>query len=379
MIDALRGLIDWAPLGLPAFLFVITVVVFFHELGHFSVARYFGVKVETFSIGFGPEIVGWTDKKGTRWKISWIPLGGYVKFWGDADAASRPDRESEKKMTEKERSESLLGKPVFQRIAISAAGPFANFVLAIVIFTALFLAFGRLSIPPVVGKVLPGGAAQDAGIKPGDIIRAINGVPIDDFQQLPEIVSVSAGESLAVTLTRNGQSLLVHVTPRIMRLPDALGDISNTPALGIQLSNKVKPVHVSLNPLQAFGAGCAQTWDILAANLKGFRQMLLGRVDTAQMTGTLGMARASQKVAQQGLLALISLAAIISVSLGLVNLFPIPVLDGGHLLYYGCEAVLGRPLGERVQEAGFRLGLVLIVGLVVFSVWNDMVHHLNLF
>ena len=379
MIDALRGFIEWVPLGLPAFLFVITVVVFFHELGHFSVARYFGVKVETFSIGFGPEIVGWTDKKGTRWKISWLPLGGYVKFFGDADAASRPDREGEKAMSATERSESLLGKPVFQRIAVSAAGPFANFILAIVIFTALFWAFGRVSIPPVVGVVLPGGAAQEAGIKPGDLIRAINGKPIDDFQQLPEIVSVSAGDDLAVTVMRGGQSLIVHVTPRLMRLKDVFGDLNKTPALGIQLSNKVKPVHVSLNPVQAFGAACGQTWDIVTGSLRGLRQMILGRTDSSQMTGTLGVARASQKIAQQGLLALVSLAAVISVSLGLVNLFPIPVLDGGHLLYYGCEAVLGRPLGERVQEAGFRLGLVLIVGLVIFSVWNDIVHHLNLF
>jgi len=379
MIDALRGLIEWVPLGLPAFLFVITVVVFFHELGHFSVARYFGVKVETFSIGFGPEVVGWTDKKGTRWKISWLPLGGYVKFFGDADAASRPDREGEKAMSDKERSESLLGKPVFQRIAVSAAGPFANFILAIVIFTALFSAFGRVSIPPVVGAVLPGGAALDAGIKAGDVIKAINGTPIDDFQKLPEIVSVSAGEDLAITLMRGGQSLIVHVTPRLMSLKDPFGDLNKTPALGIQLSTKVKPVHVPLNPVQAFGAACGQTWDIITGSLRGLRQMVLGRVDSSQLTGTLGVARASQKVAQQGLLALISLAAVISVSLGLVNLFPIPVLDGGHLLYYGCEAVLGRPLGERVQEAGFRLGLVLIVGLVIFSVWNDMAHHLNLF
>jgi regulator of sigma E protease len=379
MLDALRGFVDWVPLGLPAFLFVITVVVFFHELGHFSVARYFGVKVETFSIGFGPEVVGWTDKKGTRWKLSWIPLGGYVKFFGDADAASRPDAEGVKAMNPEERSVTLPAKPVFQRMAISAAGPFANFILAIVIFTALFASYGRVVLPPVVGAVIPGSAAQAAGIKPGDLIKAVNGQPIYDFQQLPAIISVSAGDDLSITLMRDGQSLILHATPRVTRLRDALGDLTNTPALGIQISRKVTPVHVALNPIQAFGAACGQTWDIITGSLSGLKQMVTGRTDSSQLMGTLGMARASKKVAEQGLLALISLAAVISVSLGLVNLFPIPVLDGGHLLYYGCEAVLGRPLGERVQEAGFRFGLVLVLGLVIFSVWNDMVHHLNLF
>ncbi len=295
MLDALRGFADWVPLGLPAFLFVITVVVFFHELGHFSVARYFGVKVETFSIGFGPEVVGWTDKKGTRWKLSWIPLGGYVKFFGDADAASRPDTEGVKAMDPAERAVTLPAKPVFQRMAISAAGPFANFILAIVIFTALFASYGRIVIPPVVGEVIPGSAAQAAGIKPGDLIKAINGQPVYDFQQLPEIIGVSAGEDLSITLMRDGQSLILHATPRITRLRDALGDLNKTPALGIRISQKVTPVHVALNPIQAFGAACGQTWDIITGSLSGLKQMVTGRTDSSQLMGTLGMARASKK------------------------------------------------------------------------------------
>ncbi|MEI9929402.1 MAG: RIP metalloprotease RseP [Rhizomicrobium sp.] len=379
MLGALQGLVAWAPLGLPSFLFLITVVVFFHELGHFSVARYFGVKVETFSIGFGPEIFGWTDKKGTRWKFSWIPLGGYVKFFGDLDAASRPDRESESTLSPEERSLTLQSKPVFQRMAISAAGPFANFILAIVIFTAFFATFGRIVVPPVVGEVVPGSAAQAAGIKPGDLVQSINGKAIYDYQQLPQIIRVSAGEDLAITLLRGKSQLTVHATPRITKLDDGLGGTSNAPALGVKSSPKVKLVHISLNPLQALGMACQETWDIAATSLSGFKQMILGRTDSSQLTGTLGMAKVSQKVAEQGFLALVGLVALISVSLGLVNLFPIPVLDGGHLLYYACEAVLGRPLGERVQEAGFRFGLVLVIGLMIFSVWNDMVHHLNLF
>ena len=379
MLGALQGLIEWAPLGLPSFLFLITVVVFFHELGHFSVARYFGVKVETFSIGFGPEIFGWTDRKGTRWKFSWVPLGGYVKFFGDLDATSRPDRESESKLSAEERTVTLQAKPVYQRMAISAAGPFANFIFAIVIFTAFFAIYGRTVVPPVVGAVTQGGAAQEVGIKPGDVIQSINGEVITDFAQLPQIIQVSAGEDLEITLLRGSSRLTFHATPRITKVPDGLGGTSNAPVLGVVLSNKAKPVHVSLNPIQAFGDACGQTWGIVTSSLSGFKQMILGRTDSSQLTGTLGMAKVSEKVAEHGFLALVGLAALISVSLGLVNLFPIPVLDGGQLLYYACEAVLGRPLGERVQEAGFRFGLVLVIGLMIFSVWNDMVHHLNLF
>jgi len=373
MIDALRGVIDWLPLGLPAWLFVITVVVFFHELGHFSVARYFGVKVETFSIGFGPEIFGWTDKKGTRWKISWLPLGGYVKFFGDADAASRPDREGEKAMTAKERSESLLGKPVFQRMAVSAAGPFANFILAIVIFTAVFMLFGRLAQPAVIGSVQPGSAAQDAGIKPGDLVKDINGTAITDYDQMLPIIATSPGEDLAITLSRAGQLLTVHATPRLVMRKDQLGYVENIPTLGVTNSLKVAPTIVRYGPIGAVGAAVNQTWEVAAGTLKGLKQMILGQADPRQLRGPVGTAGLAKRFAEFGFLALVQLAALISVSIGLINLFPIPVLDGGHLLYYGCEAVLGRPLGEKAQDVGFRFGLALVLCLFLFVTWNDLV------
>jgi regulator of sigma E protease len=379
MFDALRGLIAWAPLGIPAFLFIITPVVFFHELGHFAMARLFGVKVETFSVGFGHEIVGWNDSQGTRWKIGWLPIGGYVRFFGDADAASRPDHEGAARMSREERTHALQFKPLYQRALVAAAGPFANFILAIVIFTAMFMAFGHLVMPPVIGAVVPGSPAALAGIRAGDVVRAIDGQTITEFGQLPEIVTLSGGQDLAITLTRAGRDITVHATPRPLLIRNPLGDIQSTPALGVQNSTSVKPTILRYGPVGAFGAACSQTWSIITGSLAGLKQMVLGRVDSSQMSGTLGIAVMSRKVATFGIFALINLAALISVSLGLINLFPIPVLDGGHLLYYGCEAVLRRPLGERAQEVGFRFGLAVVLGLILFSTWNDVVHHLNLF
>ncbi|HWA02810.1 MAG TPA: RIP metalloprotease RseP [Rhizomicrobium sp.] len=373
MFDAVHDLINWAPIGLPAFLFLITVVVFFHELGHFYMARLFGVRVETFSIGFGPEVFGWSDRKGTRWKFSWIPLGGYVRFFGDADATSRPDREKADSMTAAEHAVALPSKPVYQRALIAAAGPFANFILAIVIFAAMFMAFGRLVVPPVIGAVVPGSAAEQAGLKPGDIIRSINGTEIEEFGQLPEIVSLSAGETLEITLSRANQLLTIRATPRIVRRADPLGNMENIPTLGVSVSQKVKPAIVRYGPFGALTEAVRQTWDIAAGTLKGLKQMLLGRTDASQLRGPIGTAGLAGKVAEFGFLALVQLIALMSVSIGLINLFPIPVLDGGHLLYYGCEAVLGRPLGERAQDVGFRFGLALVLGLMVFVTWNDLV------
>ena len=372
MSDALHDLVNFGPGGLLAWVFIITVVVFFHELGHFSVGRFFGVRVETFSIGFGPEIFGWTDRKGTRWKVSWIPLGGYVKYWGDADATSRPDHEKIEEMSAEERSQSLLAKPVHQRALISAAGPFANFILAIVIYTALFMAFGRVVIPAVIGSVTPGGAAQAAGIKAGDIVRSIDGTTINSYDQLLPIIATSPGEDLAITVDRSGELLTIHATPRLVRRADQLGYIENIPTLGVTSSLTAKPTIVRYGPIGALGQSVQQTWGLITGTLKGLGQIITGRADASQLRGPLGTAGLAKKVAGLGFLALIELAAFMSVSIGLVNLFPIPVLDGGHLLYYGCEAVLGRPLGERAQEVGFRFGLVLVLGLLLFATWNDL-------
>ena len=359
-------------------LFVITVIVFIHELGHYSVARLFGVRVETFSLGFSGEIIGYTDKRGTRWKIGWLPIGGYVRFFGDADAASRPDSEAGESMTPEERAVALQFKPLWQRCLVVAAGPFANFLLTIVIFTATLLALGRAVMPPVIGSVQAGSAAQQAGIRPGDVIRAIDGTAINDFFQIPEIIQTSGTQVHVITLARGGQSYTIHITPRITQRKE-FGSQEAVPLLGVGASDKVKPVIVRYEPVEALGEACRQTWTVITGTLKSFGQLLTGRTGAQQLHGTVSIVVITKNVAELGILPLIQLIAVLSVSIGLINLFPIPVLDGGHLLYYGCEAVLRRPLGERAQEVGFRFGLALILGLVLFSLWNDLAHHLNLF
>jgi len=371
MLDAMRGLIEWTPLGLPAFLFVITLVVFVHELGHFLVARFFGVKVDVFSVGFGKEIFGWTDRRGTRWRVSWLPIGGYVKFAGDADAASRPDLAAAAAMTEEQRKGALLLKPLYQRAWVAAAGPLANFILAIVILTALYLQVGHTTITPLVGAVTPGGPAAVAGLKSGDLITSIDGTAINDFQQLHETIPMSGGSTLALGIRRAGQDMTLSVTPRLMQTRDELGNSTSQMVIGILSDPKAPVRHESYGPVTALTAACSQTWNIVRGTIMGVGQMLTGHASMDQLKGPVGIAKITRQVASVGFLALINLAAILSVSIGLVNLFPIPLLDGGHLLYYACEAVLGRPLSERIQEFGFRLGLILVLGLVLLTTWND--------
>ena len=378
MVSALQQLASWAPLGLPAFLFVITLVVFFHEFGHFAVARLFGVKVDSFSIGFGPAIFGWTDRKGTKWKVSWIPLGGYVKFYGDLDAASVPDRQRMSNMPASERANAFPFKPLYQRVLVVAAGPVANFLLAITIFALTFIFIGREIVSPIADGVQPNSPAAAAGIKAGDIIDTINGERISSFSDLQRIVSLSAGKKLTITIKRNGAFSTLLATPRMTEVTDRLGEKHKEGMLGV--FNRLSKDEVTLvryGPAEAVEAACGQTWDIVTSTFTYLGRMISGYEDPAQLSGPIGIARISGQVAALGFLALLNLAALISVSIGLVNLFPIPLLDGGHLLYYGCEAVLGRPLGERAQDVGFRLGLAVVLGLMLLATWNDLIR-LNL-
>ena len=377
-MQALQNLITWTPLGLPAFLFVITLVVFFHELGHFLMARACGVKVDVFSIGFGKEIVGFNDRSGTRWKLSWIPVGGYVKFSGDANAASMPDAKAAQTMSAADRERVLFFKPLWQRALVAAAGPFANFLLAIVLFTGLNLHNGHIVLAPVIGDVVKGSAAEAAGIHAGDRVAAVDGAAISDFEQLPEIISVSGGRTLKLDLVRGGQPLTLWVTPRTMKIRDALGELSSSVVIGVHPSPMAAVTHVTYGPGGALLAACGTSWDIARTTVQGIAQMVRGYASADQFRGPLGIAKMTRQVAVYGFLALLNLAAVLSVSIGLANLFPIPLLDGGHLLYYACEAVLGRPLGERAQDVGFRLGLVLVLGLMLLTTWNDLVR-LNLF
>ncbi len=375
-MNLLHDLFAWAPLGLPAFIFVVTFVVFFHELGHFLMARACGVSVETFSIGFGSEIFGWKDRKGTRWKISWLPFGGYVKFLGDADAASTPDRERLAGMDDAERANAFPMKPLYQRMLVVLAGPIANFILAIVVFTLLYAFIGAKSLSTTVGSVTPNSPAAMAGIKPGDKITAVNGKPIKLFYgELQGIVQGSKGKPLAFSIARGGRQLLLNIQPRVIGNTNIYGAPVKSIAIGVGPAEDTaeNTVYIPVSLTKAPLAAAAQTWFIVDVSLTGLWRMVSHHADSSQLTGVVGIAGISKREASHGFYDLIYLAAVISVSIGLINLFPIPLLDGGHLLYYGCEAVLGRPLGERVQDVGFRVGLALVLALMIFATWNDLV------
>jgi len=374
MLEALQGFLSWSVYGIPAFLFLITVVVFFHELGHFSVARLFGVRVETFSIGFGRALYSWTDKKGTLWKISWIPLGGFVKFFGDSDGASKPDREAVARMSAADRGVAFPLKPLWQRSLVVAAGPIANFVLAFVILTLFFMIVGRVLTPANVTEVVPHSAAEASGIRAGDVIVAIDGESIASYEEIQQIISVSAGIRLPIVVSRKGHLLTLYATPRETEVTDAFKNKMRVGQLGIR--NISSRAVVRLGPFAAARAAVSDIGNIISITFRARQQLFNG--NSSQISGPIGIAKLSGQVASVSFLALIQLAALLSVSIGLVNLFPIPLLDGGHLLYYACEGVLGRPLGERAQDVGFRLGLAVVLGIFILATWNDLAR-LNLF
>lgn len=472
------------------FLFVLTIVVFFHELGHFSVARWFGVRIETFSIGFGRQIFGWVDSKGTAWKICWIPLGGYVKFFGDDGVASTPDRQklneigggassslqtagadshlsgqANELLSASEQADCFHFKPLYQRALIVAAGPIANFILAILIFGFLFSVIGQRMIPPRIDAIIDESPAQMAGFMVGDVIKEINGRKITNFSQVHEIVSISADETLNFSVLRDDQTTSISVVPDQVTVTDQFGNSHKVGQIGVErvlppvvdavapdgpaelaglqsgdivrkiedqeinsflamqqivqksagiplqfsieregelFNAEVTPAKVTIsgkddkeidvgrigiqghdnitdydivrvNVFSGLLMGVERTWFIVERTFDFLGGLFVGKEDASQLSGPLGIAKVSGEVAQGGLVPLISLAAILSVSIGLLNLFPIPMLDGGHLLYYGFEAVSGQPLGERAQEFGFRIGLALVISLMLFATWNDLV------
>ena len=352
------------------FLAVITAIVFVHELGHFLVARACGVRVETFSIGFGPELFGWTAKSGTRWRVSLLPLGGYVRMFGDLEG---PGDATDKlaKMTPDERAVAFRGKSVAQRAAIVAAGPAFNFVFGIVLLAAMYMAYGQPRIMPVVGEVQPASAAAEAGIQPGDKILIANGEAIDTFQDLQLVVRMTVGEPVTLQIERAGARQTVKLQPHMEEVTDALGHKQLVPLLGIVASPDASTI-VHHTPISAVAAAVPETWQMVSTTLEGVGQMLTGRRGSDQLSGPIGIANQVGQAARLGLVGVLSLAVFISINLGLVNLFPIPLLDGGHLLFYGVEAVLGRPLGQRAQEYGFRLGLFLVLALMILATGNDL-------
>jgi regulator of sigma E protease len=358
------------------FLFILTIIIFVHELGHFLVARWCGIKVLAFSIGFGPELVGFTDRLGTRWKVSLIPLGGYVKFFGDDNVASVPDTQAIAGMNADEKRVSFFHKSVGARAAVVAAGPIANFVLAIAIFTALFMIHGKEQIAPRVGELLPGSAAEAAGFKPGDLVLSINGSAIGSFEDMQQIVSLNADEPLEVVVDRGGAKVNLHATPRLSTEKDRFGNVYRRGLLGIKPpESATKDVRtIKYGPVGALREGVKQTWFVVDQTFRYLGRWAVGRASSDQLGGPVRMAQMAREAASLGFATLMGLAGLISVSIGLLNLFPIPLLDGGHLLFYGIEAVRGRPLSERVQEVGFRIGLAIIVMLMIFTVLNDLSH-----
>jgi regulator of sigma E protease len=448
------------------FIVVLSVVVFIHELGHFWAARFFRVRVEAFSIGFGHELLAWVDRQGTRWRIAALPLGGYVRFWGDQDATtSRRDADTLDGLTPEQKAVSFHHKPLYQKAVIAAAGPLANFVLAIVIFAGLAMIYGERILPPVVGAVESGSPADLAGLKRGDRIASVNGNPIRSYSEFAKAESLSGGLSMRLVINRQGEAVTADVTPIAVERDDGQGGKIALPSIGIQhfdppfvssvekgspaeaagirkddlilsangrdvgnfgavrdmvLASGGKPVTLVIDrsgqtltisvtprltesqgrkaiylvgitsrladsdprypvetiyhgPVSALGKAVGETGFIVTKIGEFFGQLLTGYGDYRQLSGPIGIAKVSSDVAQVSLASLVQLIAVLSVSIGLLNLLPIPILDGGHLLYYAIEGIRGRPLGERAQELGFKIGLVFVLGLMIVATFNDIV------
>jgi regulator of sigma E protease len=356
------------------FLFVLALVVFIHEMGHFLVGRYFGVKVETFSLGFGPRLFSRYDKHGTEWAISAIPLGGFVKFKGDANAASLPDHQALDAMPVADRSDSFPHQSVARRAAIVAAGPLANFLLAFVIFMASFSLVGRSQVQPVIAGVADNSPAAAAGFMPGDRVLAINGDEMVSFEDVVRRVSLSEGQELAFRVERDGRELELSATPRIMTRKTVLGT-ERRPIMGFIASNLPESHFLRrYGPIEAAGTAVGEIYFVIDRTVHYIAGLAAGREKADQLSGPVRIGYVSGKVAESGIGPLLMLAGILSISIGFINLLPIPMLDGGHLVFYAAEALRGRPLSARAQEWSFRMGFALVLALMLFSTWNDIMH-----
>ncbi len=409
-VDALMTL----PITLIAFVILLCIIVFFHEYGHFSVARMLGVRVDVFSIGFGKTLARWRDKHGTEWRIAMLPLGGYVKFFGDASPASnanaqvkeeaehedhpattqfpKPGHEDEigRRLTAEERAVCFHFKPVWARAMIVAAGPIANFLLAIAIFAGLLMTFGAFVSEPKVGSVMPGSAAEDAGFQVGDRILSANGQKIEAFTDLTMLTRLNSGETLTFEIERGGEVLVIKATPRRQEIDDAFGNKAEMGVLGIG-SDSAAIKSVKYGPADALGAAVKQVWQIIHSTGKFLWRLVAGKEDARQLGGPIKMAQYAGQSALSGfgdgeglskldfwtrlkisVANFVNLAGIVSVSIGFLNLLPIPVLDGGHLMYYAYEAAARKPLGVKAQAIGFRVGIVLLASFMLFVTWNDI-------
>lgn len=352
------------------FIIVISIVVFVHEFGHYWVARRCGVKIEVFSLGFGHEIFGWTDKHGTRWKVSWLPLGGYVKMFGDGSAASTPS-DTVHTMSEEEKRVAFYHQHVDKRMAVVVAGPAANYLFAIVVLALLFIFQGQPFSPADISDVAEGGVAAKAGLMAGDHIVSVDHYAVDRFEDVKRIISLNAGTPIPVQIERKGQAMDFTITPEVVATADRFGTEHKVGRIGI-VSEKLE--YKKWPPLKAVKQSVLETWNLTAGTLQAMGQMVLGTRGTEELGGPLRIAELSGHVAEDGVVALIWFMAVISINLGLINLFPVPLLDGGHLLFYMAERIRGRPLHENIQEVGARVGVFLVLTLMVFATWNDLVH-----
>ena len=356
------------------FMVLILVVVFIHEYGHYNFARRYGVGVSDFSIGFGKELFGWNDKSGTRWKICWIPLGGYVKFFGDRNVFSQADQEELLKKYNKEDQDKLfVTKPLYQRALIVAGGPVANFILAIFIFLFIYMFVGKDFTPAIIDEVQKDSPAEIAGMKKNDIIVEIDNIKVESILDVSKLIAMSTSEFIDFKVSRYEKEILLKVKPNLVESEDNLGNKINKRMIGIMLSpynNEIK--HIKLGPVKALVHSLNEVYFVTTSSLKYLGSMLTGAGDSSQLGGPIRIAKISGQVAEFGIIPFISMMAYISISLGLINLFPIPLLDGGHLMFYAFEKILGRPLSQKTQEGFFRIGMFLLLSLMFFATFNDL-------
>ncbi|MDB5530163.1 MAG: rseP [Devosia sp.] len=372
MFASVLAFVPWLLSYVLPFLVVLTVIVFVHEMGHYLVARWNGIAIATFSIGFGPELVGWDDKHGTRWKISAIPLGGYVRFVGDMNAASVPDPDAVENADPELAPHLFVNKNVWQRIAVVVAGPLANVILTFVILYALLLGYGRYTIPPVITAVTAGSVAEQAGLEAGDTIIAVDGYVVRGFEDFQRFVATSPARQVSLAIERNGAPQTLTLTPEAVEVQDRFGNNQRIGRIGV--SRDVADNDVTLyrpGPVEAMGMTVEEIRFIVQRTGAFLGDFFVGRGDVEQLGGPVKVAKVSGEVATLGVVALINLTALLSLNIGIFNLLPVPMLDGGHLLYYLIEAARRKPLSMKVQEIGFRFGFALVLALTVFTLFND--------
>ena len=356
------------------FVVLILVVVFIHEYGHYYFAKKYGVGVTDFSIGFGKELFGWNDKSGTRWKICWIPLGGYVKFFGDRNVFSQADQEKiVNKYSLEDQKKLFVLKPLYQRTIIVAAGPFANFLLAVAIFLSIYMFVGKDFTPAMINEVQNESPAQVAGLKKNDVILEIDGNKVKSILDVSKLIMMSTSEFIDFKVSRFENELILKVKPNVVEAEDNMGNKVKKRMVGIKLSpfnNEIN--HVKLGPAKALYYSLSEVYFVSISSLKYLGSIISGSGDSSQLGGPIRIAKITGQVAEFGFIPFLSMMAYISISLGLINLFPIPLLDGGHLMFYGFEKILGRPLSQKTQEGFFRIGMFLLLFLMFFATFNDL-------